>query len=379
MDKNLWEQARDRLGMYDCQDGIFPKLRFAQEEQALKDTPAMAAFALLAKLRAAGEGRVKVDGVINNSFVAWLMGATTVNPLMPHYYCPACGRVEYVKTVKTAFDLPPKGCACGKAFLRDGHGIPADGFLHRAKRGLCVSLRVAPSFYPSAVQILKEAFADTYILPVRIALKNGQFIDEYRIDSAFRPPLAEDGFWHINFPEGIENSGEKLSFNIRQSAKLEDQPSGLAEEVATPALAHTLYEARREKYSFITDHIREEPVDFDLVMRVEGFAHSTNAWRENGEILVEADMASIRQIPAYREQILEDVTAAVGPEGNVGLVVMEKARMGKYAADGMPEETEMMLLAHDLPEWYPWYLSRVYYLCPKGQLVAILQAELLRQ
>lgn len=59
-----------------------------------------------------------------NSFVAYLLGITQVNPLPPHYYCPKCRRIEFVPEVKDGFDLSEKACGtCGAAMRGDGHQL----------------------------------------------------------------------------------------------------------------------------------------------------------------------------------------------------------------------------------------------------------------
>lgn len=64
-----------------------------------------------------------------NSFVAYLLGITQVNPLPPHYYCPQCKRIEFVSRVKDGFDLPEKVCGvCGATMQGDGHGLDFSQF-----------------------------------------------------------------------------------------------------------------------------------------------------------------------------------------------------------------------------------------------------------
>lgn len=56
------------------------------------------------------------------SFAVYLLGASSANPLPPHYYCPVCQRVERVPDALDGFDLPKKVCpACGAEMLGDGH------------------------------------------------------------------------------------------------------------------------------------------------------------------------------------------------------------------------------------------------------------------
>ena len=45
---------------------------------------------------------------MGSSFIAWLLGATNVNPLPAHYYCPKCKKIEFISNVKCGLDAPDK-------------------------------------------------------------------------------------------------------------------------------------------------------------------------------------------------------------------------------------------------------------------------------
>lgn len=58
------------------------------------------------------------------SFIAYLLGYSSANPLPPHYYCSACHQVERVVGVMDGFDLPEKLCpVCGNPMTGDGHSF----------------------------------------------------------------------------------------------------------------------------------------------------------------------------------------------------------------------------------------------------------------
>ncbi len=56
------------------------------------------------------------------SIIDYLIGASPLNPLKPHYYCPGCRHFEIAPGAKDGYDLPQKGCPiCGNEMIRDGH------------------------------------------------------------------------------------------------------------------------------------------------------------------------------------------------------------------------------------------------------------------
>ncbi len=59
-------------------------------------------------------------------FVEYLLGASPIDPLPPHYRCENCRFLEFSAEAADGFDLPPKRCpGCGRALHRDGHNCSA--------------------------------------------------------------------------------------------------------------------------------------------------------------------------------------------------------------------------------------------------------------
>lgn len=65
-------------------------------------------------------------GTAGSSFIFYILGMTSGNPLPPHYYCPACHAVHWCKECLDGFDLP-RNVVCeddGSVLIADGHDIP---------------------------------------------------------------------------------------------------------------------------------------------------------------------------------------------------------------------------------------------------------------
>ncbi len=68
-----------------------------------------------------------LNGSTGSSFILFLLGITSANPLPAHYFCPQCHAVKWNDHYKSGFDLPLRFALCdhdGSAMLIDGQNIP---------------------------------------------------------------------------------------------------------------------------------------------------------------------------------------------------------------------------------------------------------------
>ena len=158
MEKTYKDSIRNAMyAVYGPQPPI-PVIGRLEDELELIDDGKLPERQLLAQAirDAAGKAGCEADAALHDgaSFVNWLAGVTTVNPLPPHYLCSSCHRTEFHYETRDSFDLPEKQC-CGKPMLCFGHRIPAES----AEALVTVTelrIRIPWPFAPDALRAMDE-------------------------------------------------------------------------------------------------------------------------------------------------------------------------------------------------------------------------------
>ena len=393
----LWKQAYANLfSLYGDDPPVEYLQRLVAEESLLRNTDAIQCFAALGKLcTTAREQSVPVvASTVNSSFAAWLMGATRVNPLPPHYRCPVCGKIEFISTVRNGFDLPAKKCSCGKELTRDGHNISHQSFTHYLGNGIDTTIRTPEDFKPTAIRILKEAYAGfAEILPVRFNADDPQPYVQYVVCSAEKekPTVSADGYWDTDWEtyEHWHTGATRFSFySDEQIEQLHRQqistgiPSPDMQALLNPTLAEALLKSKYQTLLEKSEYLPlREPVSFELLLRIDGLFCAEDVWGNKTIDLLQSGQADFWDLPAFREDVFQAISNALAKcniyDPSLALLVMDNVRTGRYSRKPMPRSVETLLSQLGLQDWYITLLKEVRFLCHKGDCVTHLIENLL--
>ncbi|MBR6513580.1 MAG: helix-turn-helix domain-containing protein [Clostridia bacterium] len=370
--KQLWSKALDAMhNRYSEFVPIEILNRFLSEKADIENTDMIVYFdflsALVSEAKKNGE-HIRIKGGVASSFVAYLMGATEVNPLKPHYYCPDCKRVIFDDRVKSGWDLPSINCSCSKTMRSDGHGIPFEVYHSDIQRNIALAVDVSPEFLLSAKKCAEEYFKeckikteerDGHICMITVTTQKS----EQRI--LF---FADDELAHYKLlEERTATSFDRVRFDtadiLREFQK--GNTDGITE------FKSTFTKNMLEKVS---------PSLFNDLIQISGLSHAVGGWRDNAEALIQQGF-SIGETIAYRDDVFNYVRKRMISKGftDTGFAykVMEDTRRGVYSKNGIPDEVEHHLRAVGTEDWFVDSVGKIGYLFQKAHGISYVRTAVI--
>lgn len=334
---------------------------------------------------------------MGSSFIAWLLGATNVNPLPAHYYCSKCKKIEFVSNVKCGLDAPDKKCSCGTAYEKDGFGIDA---IHMYPLFGGCDINISDG----AMELAKECFKDYFceyseIREIKIQKSEAEEenINKGQLTNVVRYILVPREV-AVQYPGEIltlspEEYFQKFSKFERLMIVEDPQEHSSFKEIENIKISvvniQDYLKYAVEKKKFKIDYLEKDlnefaskllSASFTELLAIEGCLHGTGVWEENGEKLY-IEGIPLSELITNREDAYTYLYSKLNgkccdnPSGQVYEIV-KNLQKGIYAGKGMPADLEQLLLENEVPEWYIDSMKKIHYIFPKAHLITYLKRDI---
>ena len=339
--EEIWKKAEKLLyEFYGERPDILIVNRFLSEKRFLADYGVAEYFDELAGICRESIEKYNEKLIAKNTvsccLTAYLLGASEINPLPTHYYCPKCKRVEWLDNLdndKSLFDMRhTRTCECGAEMQIDGYDIPWETYLPYAQR--LKTKDPVPENYKDLFEALTKKHFQWSLLGAAQAVNLlGQATG-----------VA---------PDEIDLNDREVKYRLL----------GGDFSCMHPKLAEFL----KQSYAVV------KPCSYaELLKLIGGLAHGTGTWKNNAEDLLKNGKCRLADIPATRDEVFLMIRDAMQEQGvyDTGFaydVAAEKARKGYYAEHGMDGytiDTLKNLLGFD--DWFASYLLGVRYMSTKA-------------
>ena len=332
----IWNKAEKALfEKYGESPDVSIVNRFLSEKRFLADYGVAEYFDELAGICCESIEKYNEKLIVKNTvsccFTAYLLGASEINPLPMHYYCPKCKRVEWVDDLdndKCLFDMKHTStCECGAEMKIDGYDISWQTYLSYAQR---LNAKDVPKTYKDLLDVLTKKHFQFSLLGV------GQIC-------------------HL-LGQATGISPDDIDLN---DCEVKNKLLGGDFSCASPKLAEFLKQA----------YTVAQPCSYADLLKLIGMAHGTLTWRNAEELLLSGE-CKLSDIPAIRDDVFMMIRDALQERGvydtGFAFEVSEKARRGYYAEHRMDGYTIETLKSLGFDNWFASYLLGVRYMSTKA-------------
>ena len=333
--EEIWNKAYKRIfELYGENPDFRIVNRFLSEKAALAHFGVVEYFEELAGICQESIEKYNEKLVVKNTvascLTAYLLGASEINPLPPHYYCETCKRVEWADEENCVFDMRgTRTCECGAIMRADGYNLPYETYIPYAQK-LKTKDPVPENYKDLFESLTKKHFQWSLLGAAQAVNLLGQA-------TGVRP-------------EEIDLSDREVKYHLL----------GGDFSCMHPKLAEFLKQA----YTIV------QPSNYHELLKLIGMAHGTQTWRNNAEFWLLNSERKLSAIPATRDEVFIMIRDAMREHGlyDTGFAydVANKVRKGFYAESGMDGYTIDTLKALGFDDWFASYLLGVRYMSTKA-------------
>ena len=403
--KQIWAKAESKMKeLYGNVPHLAIRNRFLMEKNALGSSDAIVLLDTLRELAslAKEEGSyLPVRNLVNCFFTAWLIGATDINPLPAHYYCPKCHKTMFIDDSNCGWELPEKQCdCCSTGMMKDGHNLPfeisvcgtnepllsvvcnaKDYLVDKAWEKVLEKLTPYYSFKRHSVKTLSEhgeGQATVIFLNQNVADKEMQTLDSI-------PEIDEETYWSYI-------GTDTPSFCIIPSDKITklapDDHSQLLNKLLQPEMLTNAFKAflderkQTDKMLAAIDNTHKdeerytpkmmEISSFDQLVEIMCALHGSFSTPDLEELAATIGVNDYKKLPFSREDVWFLIhKCSDHPEQISGIAseIVYKIRRGSYSK-ALTDDDRTLFQQLNLPEWFSDYARNVHYLFPKCSFVA---------
>lgn len=392
---HLWNKAYSNLmKRYADKPPIEMISRFEMEKLAFMNTDMIFFFDLISKIseNALKKGcPVTAEGGIGASFVAYLLGASDVNPLPAHYYCPACKAVEFVPEAFDGWELEKKNCNnCHTSLVPDGHNIPFEVYRHVSGKNAGFDLVISRCFYKETEEMILQYFGNDLMAvlsppPEVVANRNITQMKTYAIQTSDMQEGRGIDFATCSYDEYYNCISDKPYINLILKDDYEKYIA-LEKLVNIPTTEIDFWD-KKVQQAFYRGDIGENPnlglhslpqlfhrfniKNMEDVLQLYGVALCASVFSENEVNSYIDRQKNLSETITYRDDVFLYICSKMKEQGylETGLAykVMDQARKGNYSRIGMDGHVRKLLLDIGVSEQYIACLEETTYLFPKAQ------------
>lgn len=275
-------------------------------------------------------------GCTGSSFILYMLGITTGNPLPPHLYCPECKTIEFFSQYRDGFDIiTEQDGTCGNR-IADGHGIPWQTLWGYGDHQAVLDVDLPKELYETFRELLK-----------------GHWLTECDSENTLNNP-------HEGKVDCLRFSNISLMF-ILDSEKI--SPSFYDKDYTASDWVYTMENWQDlVQYGESSELNIPTPSYFCDLVAMAGLLHSTGAWDEDTELMVFQLGYSLSDMISFRDDVYYYLL-------DHGFIAKDAWRgMNRVRKElGLPVITDEMIRARD-----KWVLGRCHlikYLSPKAHAV----------
>lgn len=383
MKNQLWKDARQALrSRYGSILPVEIQNRYLSEYTELQDTELIVYFHLISQLKTIAHSlheQVLLKGALGASFVAYVLGATEINPLRPHYFCPHCHKVEFDETVLSGWDLPAKRCSCGREYRRDGHNLPFETLRFFIRKTLHFELSVSPGAYRAVKKAIGAYFDENTVLT--LTHRDQPNFETIVIAKEDFPDLMNEAV--LPFEEYYDRLKTYTHITLMadetlDSFRLLEKETGTSLEdvdFTCPTVLEAFQKGNTDdipdfRSDFIKDMLKEvSPSSYNDLIQVLGLSHGSGVWSDDVRALIR-DGKAVSEIISYRDDVFRHIQEKMKDKriSNTGYAckIMEDTRRGIYARNGVPAEIKQQLASLGLEDWFTESIGNIQYLFPKA-------------